>query len=165
MPGTRTAPTVDGNQNALNVTLHWIDSTGEKRADSILCVTTATPAQIEAYAAAAQAMSNASLYKVTVKNEYTSTPQKSSASATVYENVGDSIVVQFKDAVLNTSQRGYIPSADNDVAMIVGTENVDPASTEMLAYLAALNALLPTNYAPVGARFSERRDINEQTKF
>lgn len=161
MPGTRSAPTVNGTFNAKRVTLRWIDNSGEKRADTILVEALTTDAEIEAYAAAAQAISNASLYEVSVRNQYVSTPTKTLAADEVYEDVTSNLVIQFKDGVTDTSQRGYIPSADEAV-MVAGTETPDPANPAITAYVAAVGAMLPPAYAAVGIRFTQRRDMNEQ---
>lgn len=163
MAGTRSAPTVDGTPNAMRVSFKWMDYTGEKRADSVRVDLAVTPAQIEAAAVAAQAMSNATLYEVSVQNLYTSEASPGLAAEDVYEDVGSSLVVQYREPTIGISQRGYVPSLIDDV-LVNGTENVDPSNALLLTYISAFSALLGGTWSTVGARFTQRRDINQQVK-
>jgi len=162
MAGTRTAPTVDGSPTYLQVSLHWIDYQGKKRAEAIDVPATATSAEIEAYAATSQAIANASLYRVSVGNIYNSTEDASNASEEVWTSVKDSLVVQAKTAA-NVSQRGFIPAVNDDV-FIEGTTSIDPTNTLLGNYFTALLALVGAGYTIVGARFSQRKQINQQVK-
>lgn len=163
MAGTRTATTVDGTPNAKKVSLHWIDSSGEKRSDSTYFDEAATDIEIEAYVAAAQALSNASLYKVQVSYVYEGQAQVANAAQAIFEDVAQNLVWQAKLPASAFSLRTFIPSPVQAVTMVGGnTEEPNPASTEMLAYQTALIAALPTGYGLVGVRFTQRRDINNQ---
>lgn len=163
MAGTRSAPTIDGSPNAKQVSIRWIDYTGEKRSDSVRVNIAITPALVEAAVAAAQAISNASIYEVQMKDLYTSEASPGLASETVYEDIGSNMVVQYREPTLGTSQRGYIPSLNN-VSLEDGTENVDIALPANIAFFSAFLAMLPAGYATVGARFNQKRDLNQQIK-
>lgn len=160
---TRTAPTVNGTPNAKQVSFRWMDWTGEKRSDSVRVDLAVTEAEIEAAAAAAQLISNATLYEIAVKDLYTSEANPSQATEAVYEDVGSNVVIQFREPTTSVSQRAYIPSAIDDL-LVEGTENVDPTNVNLLSFITAFQAMLPSGYATVGARFTQRRDINQQVK-
>lgn len=165
MAGTRTAGQVDGTPNAVRVSLHWIDSSGEKRSDSAYLDETATNAEIEAYVAAAQALSNASLYKVQVSYVYEGAMNISNAAQAIFEDVEQNLVWQAKLPASAFSLRTFIPSPVQAVTMVNGnTEEPDPTTTEMLAYQSALITALPSGYTLVGVRFTQRRDINNQVQ-
>lgn len=163
MPGTRTAPTVDGTGfTFIKVSLRWMDYTGDVRTDSYQFDPAATPALIEAFAAASQAASNATLYAVIVGDVYTSVPDAQNALEEVWENVTDNLVLQSKNPV-GDSIRGYVPSPINDM-FIENTDDIDPSDATLIAYITAFVALLPAGYDVVGARFTSRRQINQQIK-
>lgn len=165
MAGTRTAGTVDGTPNAKKVSLHWIDKSGEKRSDTAYFDEAATDAEIEAYVAAAQALSNSSLYKVQVSLVYEGAASSSNAAQAIFEDVAQNLVWQAKLPASAFSLRTFIPSPVQAVTMVGGnSEEPDPATTEMAAYQAALLAVLPVGYGLVGVRFTQRRDINNQVK-
>jgi hypothetical protein len=162
MAGTRTAPTVDGTPVYLQVTLHWIDYNGDKRADSLNLPTATTSAEIEAIAAAAQALSNASLYDISVNNKYDSNEDSSNADEDVYNSVKDSLVIQTKEPT-GQSLRGFIPSITQNV-FVENTKEIDPTNADLATYLAALVAALPAGYEVIGARFTQRKQVNQQVK-
>lgn len=164
MPGTRTAPAIDGIAFTYKkVSLHWMDYTGEKRADSYKFDPAATAAEIEAFAAASQALSNATLWQVTVADVYSSVEDADNAVEAVWEEASANVTVQTKNAS-GQSIRTFIP-APVDTMFVEGTETPDITVVAFgSTYVAALQALLPAGYSIVGARFTSRRDINQQIK-
>jgi len=162
MAGTRTAPTVDGANTYKVVTLKWIDWTADKRSDSYIFTTAlATDANVEAFAVAMQAASNASLYEVRVTDAYSSVAENGNADEDVWENVKDNLVLQAKQPLGGMSVRDYIPSPINGM-FLEGTEDIDPTSTVLIAVLTAWDTLLDASYEIVGARMTHRRQINQQ---
>lgn len=159
MPGTRGAPTVNGTPTYKNVALRWIDASGDKRSDSIQVPATATPAQIEAFAAAEQAGANSSLYAVEVSDVYNSTPDKSNALDAVKDSVFDNMVYLAKTAA-NLSKRGFLPSPVASV-FAVGTDQPDPTSQVLADIFTAFLALVGAGYTIQSVRYTERREINE----
>lgn len=160
--GTRTAPTVDGLNTYVQVQLRWIDWTGDKRSDSyVFTAALATNANIETFAAAMQAGSNASLYEIGVKDVYSAVGDSGDASEEVWENVTDNLVLQAKQPLGGQSQRDYIPSPINAM-FIENTDDIDPTNGALIAIIAAWVTLLEASYEVVGARFTSRRQINVQ---
>lgn len=162
MAGTRTAPTVDGTPTYKQVSLHFMDYQGKKRSVAINVDAATTEAQVEAYAAAAQVLSNATLYDISIADKYDSNEDSSNASEEVWNSVKDSLVTQCKEPTGN-SKRGFIPAVIDDV-FIETTTSIDPTNTDLGNYYSALLALCPAGYEVIGSRFTQRRQINEQVK-
>lgn len=159
MPGTRTAPTVNGTPTYITVSLRWIDASGDKRSDSLQAPTAATSAQIEAWATAQQAGSNASLYAVVKEDHYNSVPDKSNALDEPKDSVFDNMVYLAKTTA-NLSRRGFLP-APIAAVFATGTDQPNPASTELAAIFTAFLALVGAGYTVQSVRYTERREINE----
>lgn len=164
MPGTRTAPTVDGANVWKKVQLRWIDWTADKRSDTyIFTAALATNAAVETFAAAMQAGSNASLYEINVSDAYSAVGDSGDAIEEVWENVTDNLVLQAKQPIGGQSQRDFVPSPINAM-FIENTDIIDPASSVLIAIIGSWVALLEATYEVVGARFTSRRQINVQVK-
>lgn len=155
----RTAPAVNGTPQFRKVSFRWIDASGDKRSDSLQVPAGATDAQIEAMAVALAAASNASLYAVVPEAWYNSTPDKSDAVDAPKDSVYDNMVALAK-TVANASQRTFIPAPIADIFQ-TGTDQPNPASTELAAVLTAFLALVGAGYSVVSLRYTERREINE----
>lgn len=163
MAGTRTAPTVDGTGFSYKrVSVAVMDWTGEKRSDSYQFDIAATDAQIEAFIAAQQLISNATIYRVEVAEVYSSVADQSNADENVWEEASTNLVIQTKNPT-NQSIRTFVPSPINEM-FIENTEAIDPTNVDLTAYLVAMAALLPVGYEVVGARFTARRQMNQQIK-
>lgn len=156
---SRTAPAVNGTPQFKKVSMRWIDYSGDKRSDSLQFPATGTDAQIEAYAAALGAASNASLYAIVPEFWYNSTPDKSNAVNEPKDSVFDNMVMLAKTSA-NLSQRGFIPAPINDLFADT-TDQPNPASAELIAVMTAFLALVGAGYSIVSLRYTERREINE----
>lgn len=160
----RTAPTVGGTPVYVTVSFRWIDASGDVRTDSInVLPAQATNANIEAMAAALGLISNADLYEVQVSQRYTAVADSSNAVDAPKDSAFDAIVVQAKNN-LGESKRMFIPAPEAG-NFISGTDEIDPTETDLAAALAAYVNLLPAGYSLVGARYTERREVNTQVKF
>lgn len=160
MPGTRTAPTVDGTGfTFIKLTLTWYDYTGDQRSDSYRMDSDSTPAEIEAFAAAMQACSNGTLWRIGVSEVYNSVGDSSNALEEVWENAQDNLLFLFKDA----SDNGFnifIPSPMESL-FIDATEELDPTNADIIAVLAA-TLPLKAGYSVVSGRMSHRRQIGKK---
>ena len=156
MPGTRTAPTVDGLPTFKVVSITMYDYTGDQRTETIQVDAAATDAQIEAYVAALQAATNATVWKVDVGYVYNSVGDSSNALEEVWENAATNIVTLIKDAD-NNSRNAFIPAPINAV-FLEGTENINPSATQLADYLTALLALR-SGFSVVSMRFTHRKQI------
>lgn len=153
---TRTAPTVDGSPDYIVVSLTWYDYTGDQRTDSYQFDADSTPAEIEAFAAAMQAASNATLWRIGVTDTYNSVGDSSNADEVVWEDVKTNLGFLLKDS-LNNSMNVFIPAPNNGL-FVEGTEELDPTDALIAAVLTATLAM-KAGYSVVSGRFTQRRSI------
>lgn len=154
--GTRTAPAVNGTPTWLNVSVSIIDHTGDVRTDTYQMDADSSDAEIEAYVAGIQLLSNSSIYRVTVGQVYNSAKDKTQALEVVWENAHDNVVVLQKTAT-NASQDFYIP-APIEAMFVAGTENINPAYGDFVTYLATITPMR-AGYLKTSARFTHRKHI------
>lgn len=160
----RTAPTVDGTPDYVEVSFRFIDANAQPGSFNLKTTSTlATNAAIEAVGDALGAMTNANLYAVVVGSVYADGGSPAGATEAPRESVKDIINVLFKGSALDAAQDIEVP-APLDSLFVEGTNEVIPDSTEMLALRTAINDILPAQYIPVSIRFTERRKSNSRTK-
>lgn len=162
MPGTRTAPAVNGTPSFSRVSVTLIDASGDIRTVSWQMGPGVTNAQIEAAVDNIQDYSNASMYKVEVSAVYNSAPQQTSALAEVYPSVYDNVVLLYKDA-LNNSENVFIPAPTTELQ----PSGSDTPDTTVLAgirasFAATMNGTGSAGWTPISARFTERREKNQR---
>ena len=162
MPGTRTAPTVDGCPTFKKLSITLYDYTGEQRTDSYKIDADSTAVEIEAFVDALQAVTNGTIWRVVVGEVYNSVGDPSNALEDVWEESTANLVLLAKDTNDN-SENFFIPAPIN--AMFnEGTEDIDPTD---VALGAVLSAILPmkAGFSFVSARFTSRRDIGTKINF
>lgn len=162
MPGTASAPTVDGTPLYDKVSIHYVDASGDTRSDSIQIDPGTTDAQIQTMVGLIQGNSNASIYKVERTAVYGSIPNPSNALAEVYPSVYDNIVLLFKTPT-NQSQNVFIPAPDGDI-MPADSDVPDVAALipTNVAIINVLEGLGTVEWGAVSARFTERREKNQR---
>jgi len=161
MPGTRTAPTVDGTPNKRVISIRGIDSDGTKRAIDYSVAIGATPAEVEAVVATLQLASNMSIYEVNDGYVYTSNALSTSAAAAVQQSVRQNIVILFKDDVTFETQEAYIPAPISSL-FTTGTKNVIVTNATYTNYRDAVGVVLAADYGAISVRYTERRQINQK---
>lgn len=162
MPGTRTAPTIDGSETFKAVSVTMYDYTGEQRTDTYRLDADSTEVEIEAFIAALQAGMNGTIWRVKVADVYNSVGDPSNAIEEVWEEASANVVLLAKN-VSDDSIDFYIPSPINDM-FIEATENIDPADATLAAILAAILPM-KAGFSFVSARFTSRRDIGTKINF
>lgn len=153
---TRTAPTVDGTGTAYNTTLHLIDKSGDQWAENILSLAAPTSAQIEAWAAAYQAASQASLWKVTTMIIYEGDKDADNADVGQRNSVQDGVNLLYKNVTTLDTQtpRLVAPVA----ATMQGNQDIPLlTAAEFVALINAELAIL-AGYALQSAQYTERRE-------
>lgn len=163
MPGTRTAPTVDGTPNWKVVSVTLYDYTGEQRTDSYYFDADSTSAEIEAFIVALQATTNGTIWKVGVTDLYNSIGDSGNAVEEVWEDADTNVVLLAKSPTVVQGMDFYIPAPINAM-FIEGTNEIDPTSTELAAFMTAILAM-KTGYSFVSARLTSRRDIGTKINF
>lgn len=162
MAGTRTAPTVNGTATYLAVSVTLYDYTGEQRTDTYRLDADSTDAEVEAFVAALQDITNGTIWRVKVGKVYNSVGDPSNAVEEVWEEASSNVVLLAKDASDNSIDF-YVPAPDNAI-FIEGTESIDPTNTELAAFLAAILPM-KAGYSFVSGRFTSRRDIGTKINF
>lgn len=163
MPGTRTAPTVNGTPTQVAVTFRFVDSTEDNRAVTLIGTTTsASNTNIEDLAAKLQLGSNACLFQINRAEQYIGSDNKSNAVSAVYEQVKVNIVYNMKANTV-TKQAMYIPAPLSSL-MVAGTNNPDQTNSTLTDIEGAALTLVGGTYQGTSVRLSQRRQINSATK-
>lgn len=156
MPGTRTAPdpsSVDQTQTL--VTLHMIDASGDLFPQTFSVLGVAADADIEAVANEYQAVSNASLWKITIGQEYIGDADPDNAVAAYRGSVKDGVNLLYKDVAAGLSQTPRLVAPVGTVMQ--GNQDI-PLLTGMTTLIANIGALIGAGYSLVSAQYTERRE-------
>lgn len=156
MAGTRTAPTVNATPTEVQVTLHLIDASGDQFTQMLPIDAARTDAEIEAYAAAYQAATNSSLWKITGTSLFVGDKDASNAVADYRASIASGNNLLFKDvsAGKTLSIRQIAPLA----ATMQGNQDIPlVSSTELTALILASLVMLPT-YVMQQAQFTGRTE-------
>jgi hypothetical protein len=135
--------------------MHFIDSSEDLFSQPLYELpTAATDAQVEAIAAAYQAASQSSLWKISDTFEYVGPALASNADAGLRFQASQGINILFKAG--NDSVTLRIPSPIP--ATMEGTSDiVDPTAAELTAFNTAVEAAI-TGYTAQSAQFTGRKD-------
>lgn len=162
MPGTRTAPALTGSASYRAVTVSLIDASGDERTVRLQPVPITVPlADIETMVAELAAITNASIYKVTVLDVFAGTKNASNALSASYQSVFDNIVLLAKDAATTQAVNAFVPAPED--SLILSGDVVDTTNVDYTAWRDAIIAILPTAFSAVSVRFTERREKNDST--
>lgn len=140
MPGTRTAPTVGALTVTENlVSLGLVDASGDKWSEAVDLPggALADMAEIEAYAAAYQLNTNASLWRVTQQVIWEGAFDPNNAVAAFRATVAEGINLLYRDALLEAIDARVVAPVDTimqgnqDIPLLVA-----PLTTLVTAYLA-----------------------------
>jgi len=162
MAGTRTAGTVDGTPLFTDVSLHWIDIAGDLRSDSYQCLAAAADADVEVFAAAMQAASTASLWKVSVSAAYTSTPQASNAQNAAHQSADD--VINMLQKTASNQAQDVVIHAPLQALFVGETEVIDTTDALLTAISGAFQDIADGTYGLVSYRYTEHREINKRQR-
>jgi len=166
--GTRTAPTVDGTGTYRRAVIRTIDESGDQKSDGVRFPVTATNAEIEAYVAAYQAVSQASVFSVIVEETYSAVEDKNDAATGTRDSVYDVLNVLTRNATGDS--KSVVLRAPEPGVMIANSDEIDPTDVALGTFLTAAVALLnggaggAGTYEAISIRFTERREINERIK-
>lgn len=153
---TRTAPTVNGTPPVVYTTLHLIDASGDVSSVAIKSNAVPSDIDIEAWASTYQAITQASLYKVTVSLAYEGDADPQNADVGQRNSVADGINMLYRDitALASTTPRLVAPVDGT----LQGNQDIPLISFgPFVAMLTAQGALLPT-FQLVSTQFTERRE-------
>ncbi len=153
---TRTAPAVTGAVTSVSNTLHLMDASGDTFTDNIVTVAAPTPAEIEAWAAAYQTASQASLYKVTSSSCWEGDADPDNADVGQRNSVADGVNLLYKNiTTLDTiSPRLIAPVA----ATMQGNQDIPLLSSTELTALIVAELVILAGYNLQSAQFTGRRE-------
>lgn len=182
MAGTRTAPAVTGAATNLQLSVSFIDDSGDTWSESHVLPVGTTNANIEAYLDALQAASGASIYKAGIESVWGTDALADSGNADPAigflksRSVFDSLNVTLKHTTVpdmkNKIVRVPAPLAEMFVNNFIDTtpnpptyvsDNPDIVSTVLVALLGAIQTLFPA-YSIAWSRYSEKTELNEKTR-
>jgi len=162
MAGTRTAPTVsDITQTTIGVTIHLMDASGDLTTDYVV-VPALDLVDVEAFAVAYQATTNATVYKVSVTQEWEGAQDADNAVQAFRAEVQSGINMLFRDSVAGEKQ---VPRVVAPVSAIMqGNQDipqlVSPLTTLATAYL----TLLAGDYSLEEMQYTARRERKNNPK-
>lgn len=151
MAGTRTAPAVTGAPSYVSASFSWIDADDGETTATFRTKGGVTVAEIEAVAAAGQALSRGSLWQVTLGTVWEGAKVKSNAEADDYLSVKDNIRLSSKDVSNGAYIRAYQPSPIGDA---IGSDAVvDVTNGLYTAWRDAIAATLPSGFTLLNVAF------------
>lgn len=156
MAGTRTAPVVGAlTQTSIGVTVHLIDASGDQTTDYVIS-DSSDLLDVEAFVAAYQPTTQASIWKVTFSQEYEGDADPDNGQALYRGSVSDGINLLFKDtaALRKQAPRVYAPvpaimQGNQDIPLLVA-----PLTTLVTQYL----VLMAGAFSLDSMQFTGRRE-------
>lgn len=154
---TRTAPDPTSvGANATITTLHLIDASGDLYSESLETPTVPALVDVQAWAAAYQAATNTSLWKITQSQSWIGDQDPQNADAVYRGSVKDGINLLWENTTTlqSKSPRLIAPIA----AVMQGNQDIPLLSAApATALLTAIGTIL-TGYNLVSAQYTERRE-------
>lgn len=179
MAGTRTAPDVTGAITVKQLSVHYIDISGDTWSESHLLPAASTNAQVEAYLDALQAASAASIYKVAIASVFGTDALADSVNA---ENSDEVKSASVFDKLGVTLKHNTDPEKKNKIVTIPAplallfnrapaaapydfiSDTIDGASAELTAVMAAALTMFGAGWSIAWARYTEKVEVNERTR-
>lgn len=157
MAGTRTAPTVGAlTINKSDVTLHLVDGAGDITTDNVTSVDAPDLADVETHAAAYQATTQASLYKVSLTQEWVGDLDPQNAESDLRYSIANGINLLWKNqtTLATETPRLYAPIP----AVMQGNQDIPLLSPAVMVSLIASYQALLTGYGLNSAQYTTRRE-------
>jgi len=153
---TRTAPAATGAVTSSMLSLGLIDASGDQISEALVTPSTFSTANMETFAAAYQASTQASLWKIAYTSVWEGTIDPDNADVGQRNSVKDGVNLVWKNlTTLKTqSPRLVAPIADN----MQGNQDIPLLTATEFAALIAAYATLLTGYTFNSAQFTERRE-------
>jgi len=155
--GTRTAPNVSvASPTSIQATLHLIDASGDLYTENIPYPATQTLADVEAFAAAYQAATQASVYQVTQNNIWLGDPDPQNAMAGYRGTVAEGVNMLWRNLTTNITHNPRLVAPIEDVMQ--GNQDIPLLSVaEFTALITAIGTLLVGSNIE-SAQFTGRRE-------
>ncbi len=155
--GTRTAPVVAiANITSSRTSLHLIDASGDKTTDTLLTPTLVSDGLVEAWAAAYQATSQASMYQIEQTIVYQGDADASNAGTDQRNSIADGNNLLFKNIGTLSSQtlRAVAPI----LAVMQGNQDIPLLGTPGYSDLISAALAIMAGFNMQSAQFTGRRE-------
>lgn len=161
--GTRTAGTVDGAGQYTKVSISFLAAGETKpRSESYLVSASASDAEIEAFVAAVQALTTASICRVGVEKVYTGAALLANATTTGRTSFEDKVVISALNIAVNNRRYVNIPAPD--VALVPLDSEIPITGLTAFGTLITAYDDIKANYDADRVFFSERQETNTPVK-
>lgn len=161
MAGTRTAPLFTAAANARRITLYLVDASGDTYSEAKYVPVAATAANIEAWAAAYQAATQASLYWIDDVNVRSGDSDPDNAETDQRNSIKDGINLSYKNATTLDAKSSRLVAPIP--AALQGNQDI-PLLAGELAALATAELVLMTGYNLQSVQYTERRERKNNAK-
>lgn len=161
MAGTRTAPLFTAAANARRITLYLIDASGDLYTEAKYVAVAATAASIEAWAAAYQAASQASLYWIDDVLIRSADSDPDNAETDQRNSVKDGINMSYKNPTTLVAQSSRLVAPIP--AALQGNQDIPLVAGE-LASLVSAELSLMTGFSLNSVQYTERRERKNNAK-
>lgn len=155
--GTRTAPTVAiANINRSSTSVHLIDASGDQYSSSLITPDLVSDINAEAFAAAYQAATQASVWKIVQTIEYVGDRDPDNAGTDQRNTISEGNNLLWKNLATLSSQtpRAVAPI----LGVMQGNQDIPLlTSAEMVALIASITSIL-AGYSLESAQFTGRRE-------
>lgn len=163
MPGTRTAPTINGTPTYKQLSLSMIDFTGDLYSETFRIDAAAAPADIEAFVVAYQDATNASVYRADVQDVYRGVSDGSNNAANdPRRSVFQGVNLLFRQPDFTST--GLRIVAPLDALMVLNTDLVNPSAAQYVALVNAYLAIVTGTPDWESASYSERKETNTRAR-
>lgn len=156
---TSTVPAIAGGPNYTEMSLSWIDNEEREYTWAIRINGGATDVQKQAVLDAAQAASNASSWKVQLRDIFEGAKNAANADANAHESVQDKIRLSYKQLATGAYEQAYIPAP---LTVIIGDGGiVDTDNALYTAFKTAVDTVILTGFLPLNTEFVEYAGRND----
>lgn len=155
--GTRTAPTVAiANINKSVTTLHLIDASGDYYTDAIVTPDLVSDTTVESWAAAYQAASQASLWKVSQSIEYVGDDDPNNADNLQRSTIAEGVNLLYKNISTLQSQTPRLVAPIQ--AVMQGNQDIPLVTAGELSALITAELAMLTGFSLNSAQFTGRTE-------
>ena len=156
-PGLRTAPTVGiGTANKNISTVHLLDASGDNGTDALITAATPTEALVEAWAAAYQDATQASIWKISLTQEWVGDEDTSNAKILQRSSVKDGINLLYTDlANLQTQTPRLVAPI---VEIMQGNQDIPLLGQAELALVITSVLNILTGFQMDSGQYTQRRE-------
>lgn len=160
--GQRTAPNPDTAPLTKQlVTLHLIDASGDLYAQTFTNVAAVAPADVQTLATEYAALTQASLYKITICSEWEGDIDPQNAVAGDRSSVKQGINLLYNSVSLDKSTTPRLIAPDGSVMQ--GNQDI-PFLTAAANLIAAIKAVIGPSYELTSGQYTERRERNNNPR-